>query len=84
MRAFFYSRQSSFLARVAFGDATLPSLSADANVAAYIGKILPAAKSADLPMPSTKPGLAVNLKSTKALGITISQPISVRADEIIR
>ena len=83
MRAFFYSRQSSFLARVAFGDATLPSLSADANVL-YVGKILPAAQSADLPMPLTKPGLAVNLESTKALGITISRPIWMRFDEVIR
>ena len=83
MHAFFYSRQSSFLGRVGFGNVTLPFLSADANVL-YVGKILPAAQSADLPMPLTKPGLAVNLESTKALGITISQPISVRADEVIR
>jgi putative ABC transport system substrate-binding protein len=54
------------------------------RTASYVDRVLRSAKPGDLPVQfPVKYGMVVNLKTAKALGLTVPQSILLRADEVI-
>ena len=78
------STTSSFTAEGGFMAYQEYTRDTERRVAVFVDKILKGAKPADLPVEQpTKYELVINLKTAKALGLTIPQTLLLQADQVI-
>jgi len=74
-----------FLAEGALAILDISWAEQDRRFASFVDRIFRGAKPAELPMEQpTRFELGINLKTAKALGITMPQSLLLRADEVIQ
>jgi putative ABC transport system substrate-binding protein len=81
MPTIWYNREFAAAGLMSYGDSLVDQYR---QVGVYIGRILKGEKPADLPVQrATKVELIINLKTAKALGVTVPLSLLGRADEVI-